>query len=34
MGSTNPIGVAPRGKLFSLDDPLCTVARANKRVGV
>jgi hypothetical protein len=34
MGSTNPIGVAPRDEKFSLDDPRATVARANKRIGV
>jgi hypothetical protein len=34
MGSTNPIGVAPRNEKFSLDDPRATVGRANKRIGV
>jgi hypothetical protein len=35
MGSTNPIGTAPRGGTkFELTDPLCTIARASKRIGV
>jgi len=34
MGSTNPIGTAPRGTKFELTDPMCTIARANKRIGV
>ena len=34
IGSTNPIGIAPRDAKISLDDPLCTIARAIKRIGV
>jgi hypothetical protein len=34
MGSTNPIGDAPRGTKFELTDPRCIVGRANKRVGL
>jgi hypothetical protein len=34
MGSTHPLGDAPRGEKFELDDPRCIVARANKRIGL
>lgn len=34
MGSTNPLGEAPRGEKFELTDPRCLVSRANKRIGL
>jgi hypothetical protein len=34
MGSTNPLGDAPRGEKFELGNPRCIVARANKRIGL
>jgi hypothetical protein len=34
MGSTHPLGDAPRGEKFDLNDPRCIVARANKRIGL
>lgn len=34
MRSTHPLGEAPRGKKFELNDPRCLVARANKRIGL
>lgn len=34
MGSTHPLGDAPRGTKFDLNDPRCIVARANKRIGI
>lgn len=34
IGSTHPLGDAPRGVKFELTDPRCIVARSNKRIGV
>jgi hypothetical protein len=34
IGSTHPLGNAPRGVKFELSDPRCIVARSNKRIGV
>ena len=34
MGSTHPLGDAPRGELFPLHDPRAIVARSMKRVGI
>ncbi len=34
MGSTHPLGDAPRGERFELTDPRCIAARAGKRIGL
>jgi hypothetical protein len=34
IGSTHPLGDAPRGVKFELSDPRCIAARAGKRIGL
>jgi hypothetical protein len=34
MGSTHPLGDAPRGERFELTDPRCIAGRAGKRIGL